>query len=165
MCDYNGVDRFRSQARTALLFVAVCVLCGCAGEPETPEARVRAALAAIEEAAERRDAGAMKAYVSEGYADAHGNDRRAIAAIVTGHFLRNRSVHLLVQEQTLEIRADGRAAVALLVAMAGVPIPSPAALAGLRADVYRFELELAAEEGAYRVVGASWRRASLDDFR
>jgi hypothetical protein len=126
---------------------------------------VRAVLAALEAGAEARDAGAMKEQVSERYRDARGQDRRAAAALVAFHFLQNRSVHLLVRVRALEVAPPGEARVDAVVAMAGAPIPDPGALAGLRADLFRFDLRLQEEDdGAWRVVWAEWHRAALDDF-
>ena len=50
--------------------------------------------------------------------------------------------------------------------MAGTPIAGPEALAGLRADLYRFDLRLGEEpDGEWRVRSAEWRPAAVDDFR
>jgi DNA-binding GntR family transcriptional regulator len=126
---------------------------------------VRAVLAALEAGAEARDAAAMKEHVSERYRDARGQDRRAVAALVAFHFLRNRSVHLLVRVRAVEIAPPGEARVDAVVAMAGVPIATPEALVGLRADLYRFELRLREEDdGAWRVVSADWHPARVEDF-
>jgi hypothetical protein len=126
---------------------------------------VRAVIAALEAGAEARDAAAMKQHVSLRYRDARGQDRRAVAALVAFQLLRNRSVYLLTRVRAVEIAPPGEARVDAVVAMAGVPIPSPEALIGLRADLYRFELRLREEEdGAWRVVSADWHPAVLDDF-
>ena len=45
--------------------------------------------------------------------------------------------------------------------MAGVPIAGTQALAGVRADLYRFGFDFAEEEGAFRVIAAEWGRALL----
>jgi hypothetical protein len=125
---------------------------------------VRAVVAALEDGAEARDADALRERVSERYRDARGQDRRAASALVAFHFLQNRSVHLLVRVREVAIAPDGEARVDALVAMAGVPIPAPEALAGLRADLHRFDLRLREEDGEWRVVWADWQPATLDDF-
>ena len=130
-----------------------------------PEQRVRAVLAALEEGAQQRDAGDMKEHVSEGYSDAQGNDKRAVAQLVAFHLLRNQSVHLLTRVQSVEVAAPGHARAEVLVAMAGRPIEGPEALLGLRADLYRFDLAFREEDGAWRVRSAEWRPAAVDDFR
>jgi hypothetical protein len=130
-----------------------------------PEERVREVLAALEEGAQERDAGAMKQHVSEAYSDAHGNDKRQVAQLVAFHLLRNQSVYLLTRVQGVELAAPGEAKARVLVAMAGTPIESPEALLGLRADLYRFDLAFREEDGAWRVRSADWGPATVQDFR
>lgn len=152
----------RSFAMPVLLAAVIALACV---EPETPEARVRAVLAALETAAEARDVGAMREHVSDGYRDAHGQDERAAAATLTMHFLQNRAVYLLTRVDEVIAPEGGPASASVLVAMAGSPIPSPEALSGLRADLYHFAFELREEDGACQITSAAWRPASLDDFR
>jgi hypothetical protein len=99
------------------------------------------------------------------YRDAHGQDQRAAAATLTLHFLQNRAVYLLTRVNEVIAPEGAPASASVLVAMAGSPISSPEALSGLRADLYHFEFALREEDGAYRITGASWRPASLADFR
>jgi len=143
----------------------LCLALACSGEPASPEDQVRALLAALEESAQQKDAGAMKEHVSERYSDAQGNDKRAVAQLVAFHLLRNQSVYLLTRVQSVEIAAPGQARAQVLVAMAGTPIESPEALSLLRSDLYRFDLGLAEEDGVWRVRSADWRPAAAGDFR
>jgi hypothetical protein len=106
----------------------------------------------------------MKEHVSEAYRDAHGQAKREAAALAAFHFLRNQSVYLLTRVRGVEIEAPGEASAEVVVAMAGTPIASPEALAGLRADLYLFSLRLREEDGAWRVGWADWHPATLDDF-
>jgi len=126
---------------------------------------VRAVLAAIESAAEVRDVGALKEHLSEQYADDRGQDKRAVAGLATFHFMRNQSVHLLTLVRDVRISAPGEAHAQTLVAMAGRPIPGPEALASLRADLYRFDVEMRDEDGTWRVLRAAWAPASADEFQ
>ena len=151
--------------KRSLAALAGLLALACSQPPATPEARVRAVLAALESAAEARDVAAMKEHVSERYRDARGQDKRAAAGLLAMHFLRNRAVYLLTRVDSVLAPEAGPASASVLVAMAGSPIASPAALPGLRADLYRFDFELAEEDGAYRITGASWHPASLGDFR
>jgi hypothetical protein len=154
----------RRRARL-LCALALALAPACPGDPATPEARVRAVLAALEEGARERDAAALKEHVSEGYADAGGRDKRAVAALATFHFLRNRSVHLLARVREVEVAPPDAARARVVVALAGRPIPGPEALAGLRASVYRFDFELRLEaDEAWRVTAADWEPGSLLDF-
>jgi hypothetical protein len=157
--------RSDARARAALALALLGAVLACSRALETPEARVREVLAALEAGAEARDAGAMKEHVSEGYRDAQGQDKREAAALAAFHFLRNQSVYLLTRVRSVEVEAPGEARAEVVVAMAGAPIPSPEALVGLRADLYQFSLRLREEDGAWRVSWASWHPAELDDFR
>jgi hypothetical protein len=153
--------RLRNAAAGALLLA----LHACGPEPDDPEARVRALVARAEAAAEDRDTGALLALLSPRYRDAHGGDRDAARALLVHTFLRHQSVHLLVRLRELRFPAEGRAALTAFVAMAGSPIEGAGALLDLRADLHRFDLELATEEGEWRVVGAAWRQARPADFQ
>jgi hypothetical protein len=68
-----------SGAGTTLLLAA---LLGCGAPAATPEQQVRAALAALEAAAEAGDAGAFAELVSAGYQDPYGHDREKLRAFV-----------------------------------------------------------------------------------
>jgi len=158
----------RAALATSSLALAAGLLLAlaCAPDAKSPEEKIRAVLAALEEGAEEKRAGAMKEHVSERYADAQGNDKRAIAQLVAFHLLRNQSVYLLTRVRSVEIEAPGEGRAEVLVAMAGTPIAGPEALLSLRADLYRFDLRLAEEQdGAWRVRSAEWRPAAADDFR
>jgi hypothetical protein len=147
--------------------VAVALLAGpaCSPEPESPEARIRALLDQMEVAAEQKDLGPLKAMVSEQYSDERGNDRQAVLGLLTYHFLRNQSIHLLTRVRAIEFPEPGRATVSVYVAMAGRPIPDADALTRLRADLYRFEFRLAeGGESGWLVTGAAWRPAETADF-
>jgi hypothetical protein len=149
-----------------LLFgLALALSLACSGEAIAPEDRVREVLAALEEGAQNRDAAAMKEHVSDRYADARGNDKRAVAALAAFHFLRNGSVHLLARVRAVDVAPPGEARAQVVVALAGTPIAGPEALPGLRASVYRFDFRLREEEDhAWRVTAADWEPGSLLDF-
>ena len=127
---------------------------------------MRRALASIEEAARAKDVGALAQHVSESYADAQGNDKRAVTGLASFHFLRNQAVYTLTRIQRLEIPEAGHAEATAVVALAGTAIPDADALALVRADLQRFDLALREEEpGTWRVVTATWGPATFDDFR
>lgn len=157
------------RCRRPLLRLALAGCCllapACAGDSASPEDRVRAVLAALEESAQARDAGEMKEHVSEAYFDARGNDKRTVAQLVAFHLLRNQSVYLLTRVRSVGIEEPGQARAEVLVAMAGTKIAGPEALLGLRADLYRFDLGFSEEDGVWRVRSADWRPAAVDDFR
>jgi hypothetical protein len=147
-----------------LLLVALVLALGCGRAEESPEDQVRRVLASLEAAAEARDVGALKEHVSESYRDAQGNDRRAVLAVATGHFMRNQSVYVFSRIAEVEVTEPGNARAEALVALAGTPIKDLGALPQVRADLYRFDVRLRDEKGAWRVTSAEWQPATLSDF-
>jgi len=126
---------------------------------------MRALFERMEVAAEQKDLRPLKAMVSERYSDEHHNDRQAIVGLLTYHFLRNQSIHLLTRVTAIEFPEPGRASVIAYVAMAGRPIPDVDALTQLRADLYRFDFRLSeGGENGWLVTGAAWRPAETADF-
>jgi len=152
--------------RPAALLVTVSAIAwpACSSESEPAEAQIRALLAEMEVAAEAKDLRPLKAIVSERYTDELGNDRRGIVRLLTYHFLRNQSIHLLTRVAAIEIPEPGRASVTAYVAMAGRPIPDANALTQLRANLYRFDFGLEVAGERWQVTRAAWRPAEARDF-
>ena len=147
-------------ARAAGLILATACALACSSAPSTPEDQIRAVLAELEASHDTQDEQRVD------NADAQGNDKRAIAQLVAFHLLRNQSVYLLTRVSKIAITEPGQGSAEVFVAMAGTPIAGPEALLGLRADLYRFDLQLENEpDGAWRILSAEWRPAAVDDFR
>jgi hypothetical protein len=152
--------------RPVALLVAISAIgcAACSSEPGSAEARIRTLVAEMEVAAEAKEIRPLKAVVSEQYGDELGNDRRAIVRLLTYHFLRNQSIHLLTRVAAIELPEAGRASVTVYVAMAGRPIPDVDALAQLRANLYRFDFALEDAGQSWQVTRAAWRPAEARDF-
>jgi hypothetical protein len=148
-----------------LLVIALCAPLSCARKPDSPDAQVRALVSQAETAAEGRDLAALKQMISPSYGDQLGQDRQAIMQLLAYYFLHNQSIHLLTRVHAIAFPEPKRAEVTLYVAMAGRPIPRVEELAGLRADLYRFEIQASDQgNGDWKVVRAAWRPAELTDF-
>jgi len=138
------------------------LLLGC-GAGTTPEAEVRAALAALEAAAEAGHAGAFSELVSAEYEDPYGHDRERLRAFVAFHVMRSgrgREVIVRVRDLRIEPGAPPRAAVTLAVGLAG----SGRGPGRLGAEVYAVDLDLVREDDAWRVSWAQWRPAPATDL-
>lgn len=137
----------------AVSALALCVA-GCG--TGSPESEIAALFEAAEEAAEARDAGFFADLIGESYRDARGNDRDGLVRAVRGYFLANQRIEVvsLVDEIVLEGKDAARAVVH--AGLAGQRTGA-AALGGLDADLYRFELELVRSDGDWRIIGAEWR--------
>ncbi len=159
-----GKPRPRVPALRFLLVALGSLALVACSDPKTPEERVRALVDAGEEAVEGRDVSAVLELVSPDFRDARARDRDALSRLLAGQFLTHPSIHLLVQTDEIRFPAPERAEVLLYVAMTGIRVDSAAALAGVDADLYRLDLELALADDAWQVTGGAWRRVTAADF-
>jgi hypothetical protein len=150
--------------RAAIACLASLAILSACTDPATPEDRIRAFMSEIERASRDKDVSAVKNAISENYRDAHGRLQRDIHSIITLQYLRQREIYLLTRIESLELPSPTEAHVVVLGAMAGTPIEAADALRKIRADVYRFDLQLRDERGSWRVVSGDWRPAILEDF-
>lgn len=140
--------------RPAACLIALLVLAGCGRQPETPEARVRAALSALEAAAEAGDVGAFRDLVSERYQDPYGHDKQGLTSFLALEVMRSgRGREVVMRVREVKLVSPTRAAVALHVGLAG------AGGSRLRGEVYRVELDMGLEDGAWRLIWARWEPA------
>jgi hypothetical protein len=154
------------RARLAVLFCVLLIsgLVACGGEPATPEERVRAWLWAGETAAENGRLRVLMEMISARYKDGEGRNRRGVVQLLAGHFRRHRSIHVLTRIERIAFPTQGQAQVVLYAAMAASPIEGAQSLTNMRADLQRFELDLADEDGEWKLLSAAWRPASTQDF-
>lgn len=145
-------------------FAAILLLLAGCGEQDSPEDRIRQLIADGESAVEARSIADARALVSENYLDGKKRTRRDLTRLLAGYFLRHKSIHLLVQVNEILIEEAGRARAVIYVAMAGRPLDDVSRLPLVRANLYRFELEVSEVEGDWRVTGGQWRKASRRDF-
>jgi hypothetical protein len=138
--------------------------CGKKETPETPETQVRRTVTEAAAAAERKDAAALRALVSDSYADTQGRDKKTVDGIVRVYFLRSQSLHLFTHTTSVEFPDKNKASVVVYVGMAAQPVPNVETLERLRADLYRFELVFENQRNAWRVIAAEWRSAEIADF-
>ncbi len=149
---YNRRMKMLSTA-AALVVAAVA---GCGGGRD-PDADIRALLAGAEQAAEARDAGFFADLVGSGYRDAQGHDRDELLRTLRGYFIANQRVEIVSRIDDVELEGSDAARVVLHAGMLGQR-SGATALAGVDADLYRFELELVNDGGDWRIIGAEWRR-------
>jgi hypothetical protein len=146
------------------VFAIAAALAGCK-DHSTPEEQVRATIARAEQAVEDKDLRSLAALVSDQFADGSEADKTAVLRIVQLQFLRHPSIHLLVRVPAVTFAGPGRAEATALVAMASLPIASPAELSRVSANLYRFDLVFV-EEGKrrWRLRSATWAAVRPADF-
>lgn len=160
------MDRFRIQPWPVLfLSLSIVFLNGaCSSGRDDPETQVRALLRQGEAAAEKKESAVLRQMVSEKYADSQGQDKKAVDAVLRYYFLRNQSIHLFMRIRQISFPRPDLAQADVMVAMAGQPISGAGDLERLRADLHRFDITLARENGEWKVTRAEWRRAEFADF-
>jgi len=141
-----------------MLAVLVTFVAGC-GESQTPDARVREVIAQGEQAAEARDLSGIMDLVAPAYTDGQGGGRDELKQYLRGYLVAHQSIHLLTKVDSVEFPYRDMAKVNLTVGTLGREAAAATAF-DLAADVYDVELELALDDGKWRVTRASWRSAA-----
>jgi hypothetical protein len=134
---------------------AALAVAGC-GDEETPDARVRAVIAAGEAAAEARDLSGILEHVAPAFRDAQGGGREELKQYLRGYLVTHPSVHLLTRIDSIEFPYRDLARVKLTVGTLGTGATEAAGF-DLAADVHDVVLELQFEDDAWRVVRAAWQ--------
>lgn len=146
-------------------WVIVALALGACSRPSAPEAEIRAFVAKAQAAAEARDVGALRALIADDYGDSRGLDRKTVVNLIRLQVLSHQTIHLFTHIRAIELPEPGYARLSVAVAMAGRPVAQADELAGVTADLYRFELELVrGSDREWRVRQAAWEPARLDDF-
>lgn len=141
----------------ALAWLAGALLGSGCGQPASdPEARIRAALADVETAAEAGDFEALAARVAREYEDRQGRDRRTLLLTMRGLLMRYPRLELIVTVRDVEVVSPQIARVRLEVLSAGT---GPE---GLSADAFPMELSLREDGGEWKVTRAEWGRRRGD---
>lgn len=148
-----------------LCLLAMLLAAGCSHEAqESPEEQIRALLDAAEVAVESRSLEQSAELISSGYSDEAGRDRQALKRLLMGYFLRNKTIHVLKQVQSISLESDAAARVVLFAGVAGNQPDRGDTLAQWRGDLIRLQLELVIINDAWRLNSASWRRATQGDL-
>jgi hypothetical protein len=150
-------------ANTGILAALLSMVLAACGAPEaSPEQEVRDLLSAVVEAAEARSVREVGGFVHEHYSDRRHPDKAAAMRSLYAYLARHRGIHLFHLTKDVGVSPDGTGAQAVVyVAMTGVPIDSVETLVSLKADLYRFDVDLVLDDGSWRVRHTRWRRADL----
>ncbi len=139
------------RAAEAAALLAFLLVAGCT--TGTPEDEIRSLVATAEEAAEARDASALKDLVAEDYSDAAGRAASDLRQLVHGWLIAHPSVNLLTRVDSIELEGTELAKLSVTVGMLGRDAAADSSW-DLAAELWRFELRLAREDGDWRVIRA-----------
>jgi hypothetical protein len=138
-----------------LVGLAAALAAACGGSPD-PTAQIRDLLAGAASAAEQRDTSYFRDLLGAAYRDADGNDREEMLRLIRGFFLTHGSVEVVSHIDSVELEGHDAARAVLHTGLisrrAGESL-----LRGTDGNLYRVELELVAQDGTWRVIGANWR--------
>lgn len=146
------------------LIFTILLLIGCDDKTGSPEDEIRQFIQQGVEAAEARKAGDLKTMLNEDYRDQQGNDKARITSLMRALFFRHKNIHLFTKIDEIHFPTSENASVSLFVAMTGSVVTDVSMLSGLRAQIYRFELELIKNDDQWLLRNANWRRASARDI-
>lgn len=132
--------------------VVIMALAACGGPASEPEEELRAWIAAGVEAAKKKDRRELMGMISGSYADARGNERSDIEAMLRVYFLRQHKIALLTKIEEIAVYDGTAARIEMTVGMAG----TNDGVLGLSADAYRFELELERDAEEWQLISARW---------
>jgi hypothetical protein len=134
---------------------AAAMLGGCA-QSGTPEAQVRAVIAAGEQAAEARDLSGLLEHVSAAFVDEHGGGRDELKQTLRGYFVAHQSIALLIRVDSVEFPYRDLARVRVTVGTLGREAAGTTAF-DLATDINEIVLELKLEDDEWKVVHAAWQ--------
>ncbi|MBT8092873.1 MAG: hypothetical protein KJN77_07550 [Gammaproteobacteria bacterium] len=136
----------------ALLCALLAMLAACGAPSSGPEEELRDWVRHGVEAAESKQRRALMAMVSPAYADARGNQRNGIDAMLRVYFMRMNTVQLITSIEEISVIGDSAAEVVLKVGMAG----THDGVLGFSADAYRFAFELQRHDNEWLLIAARW---------
>jgi len=154
-----------SRLPILVLVVAIALAAsGCRRSRQSPEEQARMAIDSVVKAVGERDIKPIANAVSEQYMDGEANDKQRIVSLVRVQFVLHPNLYLVAKIFSVECAEPIGARVVLYAAMASVPSGVLPDLRNLSADVYRFDLTLADEDGTWRVRRAAWTPATVKDL-
>jgi len=144
--------------------ILIALIAGCGGE-QTPEDRVRNYIDQVAESAGARNWRDFDEYVADDYSDARGLQKKDVLAIVTRYILVNQHIHILKRIASVRVEDSGDAHAVVYAAMAGQPVSGPEDFARIKADFYRFEIDLSTgDDGDFRTRSGDWKPVAPDQF-
>ena len=147
----------------SIFVMTTLVFAACSGEKLTKEDEIRLYIEKGVEQAEKRSINGVADMVHENYSDSKGMIKAQIRSMLRLYFLRHKNIHLFTRIGDIIFHTQTDATVHLHVAMAGSVISDVTALSSLKAQIYKFELNLTKED-EWLLQSAKWKLASMGDL-
>jgi len=137
----------------------------CNKEASSPEQQIQNLVSTMETSVEQRSLDSVKKLIDSDYQDEWNGNRRAALRALMFYFQGHQSIHLLTRISDIQLSDDEKSATATVyVGMSGNRAEQSEALIDLNADLYRFDIELIADDYDWLISSAKWQRARLEDF-
>ena len=146
------------------ILASIFLLGACADDGLSSEDEIKLFIESAVTAAENRELSALVDLIHPGYLDQNGYNRHQISNLLRLSFIRNKNIYLFTKVAEIELLTDNQAIVNLHIAMAGSAIADADALSGIRAKIYKFELQLIKQD-EWLLQRANWRAANLVDMQ
>ena len=140
----------RKTSRWWWLPLALVLASACTRD--APEARLRATVAALQQAIGERDAGSVRRTLAGDFIGPEGLDREGAVRLAQAMFLRHRAVGIHAGPLTLEM-GSAHATVRFQAALTG----GDGGVLPETARLYRVETGWRLEEGDWRLVSIAWQ--------
>jgi len=99
----------------------------------------------------------LRDLIADDYRDAEGRGAGEIRGFLHGYLIAHQSIRLITRVDAIELQGKELARVQVTVGMLGREADSDSAW-DLAADIHRFDLRLAREDGEWRVTRAGWQQ-------
>ncbi|MBI5826113.1 MAG: hypothetical protein HZB22_00020 [Deltaproteobacteria bacterium] len=141
------------------LFLALCVLPGCARHGDEEE--IRGLIRLSVEASEGKDLASLMKAVSKDYRDGHGNDYNGVKGVLLFQFMRPGNIKVYIRH--VEVKVEGTTAICEVRAalLRGQDFKELKDIVPQDADVLRFNIIFKRERDGWKAVSAEWARAGL----
>jgi len=153
----------KSSSPVFCLVWAVMLLQACNETTNSPEDEIRLFVKSGMEAAENRELDDLSDLIHDNYLDQKGYNKQRLGGLLRAYFFRHKNLYLFTKIEEIDLFAENQATVRLYVAMAGSVISDVDAIAALRAQIYKFELQLIKEDD-WLLHHASWKPARAIDI-
>lgn len=144
-------------------FIVLLSIVSCAEVEKDREAQIRQYIEHGKALAEQKDYTGLGELVHADYKDHKDLDKKRLINMFRAYFFMHNNIHLLTRIDSMAFQSENQVFVTLYVAMAGKVIDSKDALRGLRAQIYKIELQLSLED-QWLLEQAKWQRAMLRDM-
>ena len=147
-------------------FSILCLLFfvyGCADSEITAEDQIRQYIESGKLAAENRDHDDLSDLIHDQYHDQKNFNKNRLIKMLRAYFFTHKNIHLFIKIDEIILQEKNKAFVTMYVAMAGNVILDTSALTSLRAQIYKFDLQLVKNE-KWLLEQAQWQRSAIKNM-